>query len=633
MSKGLRCFFLFVFVFSISTSHAKSLLVDSGDVVKVDSLLRDSLNVTESILIRQQQQSQLDSLLKIQIQQQLKGVEGNEAKTEELQAKLTAINKADSVRRLQQKKKIAELKSSTQGYPVTLLNDTLFNVFLRVGSFKAKDRAESISKKIESLYQDPFFKADSLMVQKSEDSYDIVYNKDVVIMAISDLDALWFDKPATEVSKEYLEVIKREVIFKKKENSVSNWAKKIGIALAVILGLTLLIKLINRFFKRGEHFFEVKNQQLFDYLTSKKIKIFSPEQVKSIILKAYNIVRMLVILLVIYLSLPLLFSIFPQTKNLTGQLIQWFLTPLFSSLEAIVKFLPNLITIIVIYFIFKYTIKGLRYFVIEISRGNIQLAGFHQDWAYPTFNILKFVLYAFMLVIIWPKLPGSDSEVFKGVSVFLGVLISLGSSSAITNMVAGLVITYMRPFKIGDRVKIGEYVGDVMEKTMLVTRIKTIKNEDITVPNSAVLSGSTINYTANCARESSPGLILNTTITIGYDVPWKTLYEVLIKAALKTELIEQTPSPFVLQTSLEDFYGAYQINAYTKHASKQASIYSELHQNIQDACNEAGIEIMSPHYRAARDGNLTTIPAEYLPEDYEVPAFNVKTQETKRKEK
>lgn len=633
MKQGFRYFLLFSFLLGISLfSYSKEVSKQNKNNAQADSLRKDSLHLTESILIKQQQQSRLDSLLKLQLREELKGVQGNQVKTDELQAKLAAINQADSVRRLQQTKKIAELKKNTKGYPVTLLNDTLFNVFVRVGSFKAKDRAESISKKIENLYHDPFFKSDSLAVQQNEDSYDIIYNKEIVIMSVSDLDALWFDKTAAIMSKEYLSVIKQQVIRQKKENSVINWAKKIGIALSIILGLTLLIRLINKLFKKGEHYFEIKNQQLFEYLTSKKIKIFTPEQIKSLILKMYNIVRILVVLLIIYLSLPLLFSIFPQTKGLTSQLIQWILTPLLSSLKAIVKFLPNLITIIVIYFIFKYAIKGLRYFVVEIAQGNIQLSGFHKDWAYPTFNILKVVLYAFMLVIIWPYLPGSDSAAFQGVSVFLGILISLGSSSAITNMVAGLVITYMRPFKIGDRVKIGEHVGDVVEKTMLVTRIKTIKNEDITVPNSSVLSGSTINYTTNCTAPESPGLIVHTTITIGYDVPWKTLHEVLIKAALNTELIQQDPSPFILQTSLEDFYVAYQINAYTKHASKQAVIYSNLHKSIQDACNEAGVEIMSPHYRAARDGSTTTIPADYLPKDYQAPAFNIKMQQDAKKD-
>ena len=289
-------------------------------------------------------------------------------------------------------------------------------------------------------------------------------------------------------------------------------------------------------------------------------------------------------------------------------------------LQGFVHFLPSLFTILVIYFVFRYAIKGVRYFANEIHKGNIRLGGFHPDWAVPTFNIIRFFLYAFMLVLIFPFLPGSHSTAFRGVSVFLGILFSLGSSSAISNMVAGLVITYMRPFKIGDRVKIGETVGDVMEKTMLVTRIRTIKNEDITVPNSNVLSGNTINYSSNTRPEDS-GLILHTTVTIGYNVPWKNMHETLIKAALRTDLLQKTPSPFVLQTSLDDNYVSYQINAYTREPNKQAQIYSQLHENIQDCCNEAGIEIMSPHYNSLRDGNMTTIPPGYLGGEYKAQRF------------
>ncbi|MBK6967285.1 MAG: mechanosensitive ion channel family protein [Bacteroidales bacterium] len=228
-----------------------------------------------------------------------------------------------------------------------------------------------------------------------------------------------------------------------------------------------------------------------------------------------------------------------------------------------------------------------------------------------------------MMVLIFPYLPGSGSPAFQGISVFIGVLFSLGSSSAIANMVAGMVITYMRPFKIGDRVKIGEITGDVMEKNMLVTRIRTVKNEDVTVPNSTVLLNSTTNYSTNASTGNS-GLIIHTTVTIGYDAPWKEVHKTLIDAALLTDLILKNPQPFVLQTSLDDFYVSYQLNAYTKEANRQAMVYSDLHQNIQDCFNEAGIEIMSPHYRAQREGNMTTIPGDYLEKNYEAPAFRIK---------
>ena len=171
--------------------------------------------------------------------------------------------------------------------------------------------------------------------------------------------------------------------------------------------------------------------------------------------------------------------------------------------------------------------------------------------------------------------------------------------------------------------------GDVIEKTLLVTRLRTIKNEEITIPNSSVLTGNTINYSAYSKNE---GLIIHTTVTIGYDIAWKDMYQALIDAALKTQLILRDPKPFVMQTSLDDFYVSYQLNAYTNEANKQAMIYSELHQNIQDTCNERGIEILSPHYRAARDGNTKAIPPEYLPPDYNSPGFKLKMDKGNKNE-
>ena len=266
----------------------------------------------------------------------------------------------------------------------------------------------------------------------------------------------------------------------------------------------------------------------------------------------------------------------------------------------------------------KYVIRFVRYIFKEIEAERLKIPSFHSDWAMPTYSIIRFLLYAFTFILIFPYLPGSNSPVFKGVSVFLGVLFSLGSSSAIGNMVAGLIITYMRPFKIGDRIKINDVFGDVAEKNLLITRVKTPCNEIVTIPNSAILTGNTINYSSEA---TNAGLILYTTVTMGYDVPWQEMHSALIDAALRTEDILHEPRPFVLQTKLDDFYAAYQINAYTKNAKKQAFIYSNLHQNIQDVCNERKIELLSPHYRAARDGNMSTIPKSYLGSEYKAPVL------------
>lgn len=238
----------------------------------------------------------------------------------------------------------------------------------------------------------------------------------------------------------------------------------------------------------------------------------------------------------------------------------------------------------------------------------MKITGFYPDWAQPSFNIIRFLLYAFMIAMIYPYLPGSDSGVFQGISVFVGLIVSLGSSTVIGNIIAGLVITYMRPFKLGDRIKLNETTGNVIEKTPFVTRIRTPKNEVVTIPNSFIMSSHTVNYSAS-ARQF--GLIIHSTVSIGYDIPWRQVHQLLIDAARSTPGVLPHPKPFVLETELQDYYPCYQINAYIKEADQLSQIYSDLHQNIQDTFNEAGIEIMSPHYFAGRDGSATTIPSEY----------------------
>jgi small-conductance mechanosensitive channel len=189
----------------------------------------------------------------------------------------------------------------------------------------------------------------------------------------------------------------------------------------------------------------------------------------------------------------------------------------------------------------------------------------------------------------------NESPAFQGISVFIGVFFSLGSTSVISNMVSGLVITYMRPFKVGDRIKMGEFLGNVVEKKPLVTRIKTPKNELITIPNANIMTAQTINYSYS-AQEY--GLILYETVTMGYETPWRKIHEALLEAATNTPHVLTTPKPFVLQTALDDFYVEYQINIYTKEADLMPSIYSELNKNIQDVFAREKLELLSPHYRA-----------------------------------
>ncbi len=523
-------------------------------------------------------------------------------------------NKPNSTNSVSANKKAKNnsLRDSTVGYPVIgIIKDTLFMVYTKQGASTPDERAKNISRKIKKLYRNDFLRTDSIQVVQSEDNYDIIYGK-IIIMSVSEKDALWYKKNISESAIALKDTIKQHILKAKNEKSLLKIILRICLALLVI-GITwLIIWLIGKGHSRLLSYIDKRKEKWLKNLTYMDYTFLTADQELQIIQFFTKILRWFIYALVLYITLPIVFSIFPISRDWADTLFHLVWSPFKMVLNAIWDYFPNLFSIVVIYFVMRYITRFIKYIFHEIEIEKLKINGFHEDWAKPTYSIIKFLLYAFTFILIFPYLPGSDSEIFKGVSVFIGVLFSLGSSSAIANMVAGLVITYMRPFRISDRIKIGDVAGDVIEKTLLVTRIKTIKNEIITIPNASVLNGNTVNYTSEANEK---GLVIYTTVTIGYDVPWRDMHQTLIDAAFKTDMILHDPKPYVLQTSLDDFYVSYQINAYTREASKQALIYSNLHQNIQDTCNERGIEILSPHYRADRDGNMTTIPADYLPKE------------------
>lgn len=498
----------------------------------------------------------------------------------------------------------------SKGYPVNPFKDTLFFVYDRIGSFTAENRAHAITSRIEVLYKDPFFKKDSLSLNKSEFGVDIVYKNDFVVMAVTDLDGKTMGTSSYALAQKNLAIIQKAILFQKDNHSVENWSKRLGLVLLMISVVVIIIVAINKLFRWFRVFLVKRKEKYFSGLKIKDSYVFSPERHLEFVLRGVKFIRIVALIFTLYISLPAIFSIFPETEVYANTLLRWVFSPAKAALVGFLNFLPNLISILVIVTLFRFLLRAIKFFVDEIEKGQIKIEGFYSDWAKPTFNIIKVLIYAFMIVIVFPYLPGSNSPIFQGVSVFVGVLFSLGSSNAIANMIAGLVITYMRPFRIGDYIKIGDVSGTVIEKTSLVTRVRTPKQEDITIPNATVLSSSSINYSAN-AHGNGNGLLIHTKITIGYDSPWTAVHKALLEAAFRTDLLEKTPIPFVLQTSLDDFYVSYEINAYTKEPNQQPLIYSKLHQNIQDCFNEAGIEIMSPHYNSLRDGNRTTIPDNY----------------------
>jgi small-conductance mechanosensitive channel len=374
------------------------------------------------------------------------------------------------------------------------------------------------------------------------------------------------------------------------------FAKKFGIALAIIAGQVLLIWLVWQLFKIFAKKATDYSREKIKPLAIKKLRLLSTKQITNLILFALRILKYVITAFQLFLTVPLVFSLFPATRHIAEALFGYIFTPLRNIAVGTIRYIPNLFTIAIILVITRYVIRALKFFAIQIEREKLVISGFYPDWATPTFNILRVLLYAFTVAVIYPYLPGSDSKIFQGISVFVGIIFSLGSSTVIGNLMAGLVITYMRPFKIGDRIQIKEVTGFVVEKTLMVIRIKTHKNEYVTFPNMMILSSNIVNYHTSVI-EDEEGLILHADVTMGYAVPWQQVHGILIAAALETSHVLKSPKPFVLQTALDDFYANYQINLYTKEVEKVPRIYSELYEHLQDAFKAANIDLTAPTYQ------------------------------------
>ncbi len=354
---------------------------------------------------------------------------------------------------------------------------------------------------------------------------------------------------------------------------------------------------------RGKYIASVKIQ---------KAELLSEDSLTDILIGLCRIIRALVTFLLLTVFVEAVLSFYPTTRELSGQVTEKFVFPIVHlAVTAITAYVPNLLIIIVVVVGAYYLIGFTRFIFSEVGRGSITFSGFEQEWATPTYTICRFLVIAFAIVLMFPYLPGSGSPAFQQVSIFLGVLISLGSSGAVSNVIAGVFLTYTGAFRLGDRVRISDTVGDVTERRLLYTRIRTIKDEFITIPNSMVLGAHIINYSASKAGN---GLVLHTSVTIGYDVEWRIVENLLIEAAKATENIREEPPPFVLITSLDDFYVTHQINAFTSAPHLMAQTYANLHKNILDKFMEGGVEIMSPHYHSVRDGTDDAIPPKYRAE-------------------
>lgn len=584
------------------------LLVTNNMCAQLGKAVREILT-GDSVATRTAVRNDSDSVRMADMKKELEEARLSEAnmRMEMEQMRLKAFA-ADSVKLAQQRARIDSLRQFTPGVPVVVEGDTLFYLYTKRGGYTPLQRAEMIDAAIMQLGKRFTLHPDSVYIESSDIVTDLMYGNKV-IASFTDQDGLWEGRSREQLATDKRKIVVQKLKELKEEHSLWQLGKRILYFVLVLAGQYLLFWLTGWLFRK----LKVRIQKLKDTrlkpISIQNYELLDTQRQVNLLIFLSNLLRYVIMLLQLLITVPLLFAIFPQTKGLAYQIFSYIWNPIKNILVGIVDYIPNLFAILIICFAVKYLVRLVHYLSREVEAGRLKFGGFYPDWAMPTYHIIRFLLYAFMIAMIYPYLPGAKNGVFQGISVFVGLIISLGSSTVIGNVIAGLVITYMRPFKLGDRIQLNDTTGNVIEKTPLVTRIKTPKNEVVTIPNSFIMSSHTVNYSAS-AREY--GLIIHSEVTIGYDAPWRQVHQLLIEAALNTPGVIDDPRPFVLETSLSDWYPVYQINAYIREADKLAQIYSDLHQNIQDCFNEAGVEIMSPHYMAMRDGNESTIPKDDL---------------------
>jgi small-conductance mechanosensitive channel len=479
--------------------------------------------------------------------------------------------------------------------PIILDGKVLFPV-QGLGAFSSEERAKLISERIRKVAEDATIRTDSLRAIDSDISTDVVIG-DKIILSVIDKDAAAMGRTRQDLANEYVQIIRTFVENYRVEYSRRNLLLAFLYTLIAAIIIIVLIALANRLFKKLQNLIDTRYKEKLHSIQIKKIEIVQVQRVRAFVDGSVKFLRLVIFLIIGYAFIHNVLRFFPWTRPIADQLLGFVLVPLKVIGTGIMKEIPNLLFIVVLVLITRFVLKFMQLFFAQIEQGTITFSGFFPEWAKPTYRILRFIVIAFAAVVVFPYVPGSSSPAFKGISIFIGVLFSLGSQSTISNILAGFTMTYRRLFKVGDRVKIGDIVGDVTGIRLQVTHLHTVKNEEVIVPNSTILNSNVTNY-SSLSREK--GLILYTTVTIGYDAPWRQVHALLLMAAEHTPGLLTEPVPFVLQKSLDDFYVTYELNVYTNTPQMMANLYSDLHKNIQDCFNEYGVQIMSPNYEADR---------------------------------
>jgi small-conductance mechanosensitive channel len=461
-----------------------------------------------------------------------------------------------------------------------------------VSALPAQKRADLVADRIVELARDPSFKPEDIAIVESDGSLSVM-GGDARVMMLVDADAALEGVSKRELALVVQARIREAIEAYRSGRTPEALAASIGKTLVATLMLIAAIALVIVLRRRLDARITQRIHRHLQGLHVETLKLVRVEDVGQAVRTALRTLRNLAIAVFVFLHLQYVLGLFPSTRWIHQRLADWVIGPLETMGTAVLASIPNLIFLAILIVVMRWVVRAVRLLFEAVGRGTVTFANFDPDWAQPTYKIVRRALIAFGLVVAYPYIPGSQTAAFKGVSLFAGIMFSLGSSSIISNMIAGYTMTYRRAYRVGDRVRIGDIIGDVTAIRLQVTNVKTPKNEEVVIPNSMVLGSEVTNFSSYA---QSQGLILHTTVGIGYETPWRQVEAMLLMAAARTEGLLREPPPYVLQKQLGDFCVTYEINAYCNDAQKMFRLYTELHRHILDVFNEFNVQIMTPAY-------------------------------------
>jgi small-conductance mechanosensitive channel len=477
--------------------------------------------------------------------------------------------------------------------PVEVDGEVLFHV-RGVSSLPATERAKRIREQIVTFAKDPSVAPESLHIVEMEDASQLQAGNRP-LMVIVDADAALEEVRRAVLAQAHLRRIQqaiRDYRAERTPGAVQHAVLQSLIATIMLSLATLAIVWAGRFVDSA------LGQRLRSRIQSVGIQSFEvvrAEKLWEALRGALMVVRTVALLTVVFLFLGYVLAQFPATRGLSRNMVGFALSPLHVIGNGIVSNIPSLVFLVVLFFVFRVGLRLVRLFFGAVETGAVRFERFDPTWSHATYKLVRIGIVAFGLIMAYPYIPGSSSAAFQGVSLFIGIVFSLGSTSAIANLIAGYMLIYRRAFKVGDRIKVGDAFGDVIETRLQVTHLKSIKNEEMIVPNSQILGAEVINY-SSLARQH--GLILHTEVNVGYDTSWRQVEEMLLTAAHRTTSLGGDPRPFVLVKRLGDFAVTYEVNVHTANVTQIAGLYTALHRNVLDVFNEHGVQIMVPAYES-----------------------------------